>query len=359
MRFEDSETQKLLRTTTRSFLADRFPWEKLYALERTEGELGADDLTSFADMGWLGLLAPAEAGGAGLALVEAAVIIDEFGYAGVPSPVVVSNIVADALARLPGSPAREHLISLVQGTARYSLSDGVLELSNGSLRGALRFVPCGASSDYVLTPTVAGGEPGICLANARAGQATALRALDRRSYADIEFDGVPGEGVLVLATGTEAQAIRERCRSLAAGFAVVEMAGLLNRIKEMTGEYISNRIQFGQPIGKFQAARHHAADLLAAAETTRWAAYHSLWQLDRDPGDSAGIWLARHWAIRAARQAIEVTHLLHGGVGVGMEYPLHILTQTLASLAAQAGTLDEMTERALASLGLAQAGAQD
>lgn len=355
MRFEDSETQKLLRTTVRSFLADKFPWDKLYDVESAEGELTADDITSFAEMGWLGLLAPSAEGGAELPLVEAAVVIEEFGYAGVPSPVAVSNIVADALAGVERTAAREHLASLAKGSAQYTLSDGALTLEDGKVRGSLALVPHGASADYVLTAIDVGGEGAIGLARAGSGHATALRVLDHRSYADIDFEGAVSEDVLVLATSDGAEAIRERCRVLAAGFAVLEMAGLLNRIKEMTGEYISNRVQFGQPIAKFQAARHHAADLLAAAETTRWAAYYALWELDRDPLQTAGIWMARHWAIRAARQAVELTHLLHGGVGVGLEYPLHLLTQSLASLAVRAGTLDEVTERTLASLGIERA----
>ncbi len=355
MRFEDSETQKLLRTTVRSFLADRFPWERLYAIENAEGEPNSEDLKSFAYLGWLGLLAPTAEGGAGLLLFEAAVVIDEFGYAGAPSSVAISNIVADALARLTDAAAQEHLGLLTQGKAQYTLGSGSLALKGGKLRGTLQLVPYGKTADLVLTALNVDGEPGIGLVRAGAGRATPLRILDRRSYADIDFDGASKADVLVLATGNEARAVCERCRVLVAGFSVVEMAGLLTRIKELTGEYISNRVQFGQPIAKFQAARHHAADLLAAAETTRWAAYHALWQLDRDPEETTGIWLARHWAIRAARQAVELTHLLHGGVGVGLEYPLHLLTQSLVSLAVRGGTLDEVTERALASLELGQA----
>ncbi|HET9477477.1 MAG TPA: acyl-CoA dehydrogenase family protein [Dehalococcoidia bacterium] len=355
MRFEDSETQKLLRTTVRSFLADRFPWERLYAIEAAEGDLAPEDLKSFAELGWLGLLAPAAAGGAALSLTEAAVVVDEFGYAGAPSSIAVSNIVADALGRLGDTEARDHLGLLTQGKAQYTLASGSLAVKASHLLGTLQVVPYGNTADHVLTALDIDGEAGIGLVRADAGGAAPLHALDHRSYADLDFEGATTADVLVLATGDEARAASERRRILVAGFSVVEMAGLLARIKDLTGEYISNRVQFGQPIAKFQAARHHAADLLTAAETTRWAIYHALWQLDRDPRDSAGIWLARHWAIRAARQAVELTHLLHGGVGVGMEYPLHLLTQSLASLAVRGGTLDEATARTLASLGFAPA----
>ena len=125
---------------------------------------------------------------------------------------------------------------------------------------------------------------------------------------------------------------------------------MMLRVMEMTGEYISNRVQFGQPIAKFQAARHHAADLLMAAETTRWTAYHALWRFQRDPAHSEGIWLAKHWAIRAAKSAFEITHMLHGGIGVGLEYPLHLYTQGIAAFAVRDGSMNEMTGRLLDSL---------
>jgi alkylation response protein AidB-like acyl-CoA dehydrogenase len=120
---------------------------------------------------------------------------------------------------------------------------------------------------------------------------------------------------------------------------------------EMTAEYISNRVQFGQPIAKFQAARHHAADILMQAQSTRWAAYHAIWQYERS-GDASEIWLAKHYAIRASQKVYEWTHLLHGGIGVGMEYPLHLYTQGLTGFSARNGSINEMIGRTLNGLGL-------
>src|SRR3972149_707543 len=110
MQFSDSETQKLLRSTARSYLADTFPWERLYALERGEAQLTDAELQGFADLGWLSLLAPESAGGGGVSLLEAAVVIEELGYAAVPAPVTASNIAAWLLSRVPAeSAACEHL----------------------------------------------------------------------------------------------------------------------------------------------------------------------------------------------------------------------------------------------------------
>src|SRR5688572_33166870 len=97
MQFEDSETQKLLRDTTGSYLAANYPPDRLYAIESGKTPLDRNDLDSLAGMGWLSLLAPEASGGGGVSLLEAATVIDEFGYAAVPAPVVASNVAAYVL----------------------------------------------------------------------------------------------------------------------------------------------------------------------------------------------------------------------------------------------------------------------
>src|SRR6266581_9779062 len=103
MLFADSETQKLIRDTARSVLRDRYPWERLYALERGDAALSAEDLKEFAALGWLGLLAPESAGGSGASLLETAVVIEELGYAGVPAPISAANVASQVLAWSLGS----------------------------------------------------------------------------------------------------------------------------------------------------------------------------------------------------------------------------------------------------------------
>jgi len=178
-----------------------------------------------------------------------------------------------------------------------------------------------------------------------------VQMLDRQGYCNLQFEDVDAAALLVLARDGEAEALHERCDALNTAFSLIELAGLMQRVLEMTGEYISNRVQFGQPIAKFQAARHHAADLLMQAETSRWTAYHALWSFQTN-ADSREIWLAKHWAIRAAKSAFEITHLLHGGIGVGLEYPLHLYTQAMAAFAVRNGTLNEMVTRTLESMDL-------
>jgi alkylation response protein AidB-like acyl-CoA dehydrogenase len=87
------------------------------------------------------------------------------------------------------------------------------------------------------------------------------------------------------------------------------------------------------------------------AQSTRWAAYHAIWKYERD-SDPSELWLAKHFAIRASQKVYEWTHLLHGGIGVGMEYPLHLYTQGLTGFSARNGSINEMIGRTLDTLSL-------
>jgi alkylation response protein AidB-like acyl-CoA dehydrogenase len=367
--YADSETQKLLRDTARSYLKDKYPVERLYALEDGHAELNSADLREFADLGWLGLLAPESAGGGALSLLEASVVAEEIGYAGVPAPVTVSNVAATLLSGVNGADG--HLLDLVAGRKLYTVSEtarrgyrGQSPLTGGSggvppicispgggegsdtnIAGTTSSVPFGMQADYVIAPA---GEA-VVLVSLEGAERTPVQHTDRGGFADIPLDGAAV--ALTLASGDSARVLEERIDALTTALSLMELSGMLQRVMEMTAEYISNRVQFGQPIAKFQAARHHAADILMQAQSTRWAAYHAIWQYERS-GDASEIWLAKHYAIRASQKVYEWTHLLHGGIGVGMEYPLHLYTQGLTGFSARNGSINEMIGRTLDGLGL-------
>jgi alkylation response protein AidB-like acyl-CoA dehydrogenase len=352
--YADSETQKLLRDTARSYLRDKFPVDRLYALEDGEAEIGSADVKELADLGWLGLLAPESAGGGGLSLLEAAVVAEEIGYAGAPVPVTVSNVVAALLSGQQTADSRQlegHLLDLVAGRKLYTVGDERnRKTENGNRRPpgtVLRSVPFGESADFVIAPI----DESVALIALEGTKREPVCHTDRSGYADLHLD--EARVAVTLALGADAVKLRDRCDALQTALGLMELSGMLQRVMEMTAEYISNRVQFGQPIAKFQAARHHAADILIQAQSTRWAAYHAIWRYEQD-GDTSEIWLAKHYAIRASQKVYEWTHLLHGGIGVGMEYPLHLYTQGLTGFSARNGSINEMIGRTLDGLGLSQ-----
>lgn len=362
MQYADSETQQLLRATTRSYLAAEFPPERLYAIESGDAPLSVDELQKLADMGWLGLIAPGSGGGLGL--TDAAAVIEEFGYAAVPAPVAVSNVAADLLSRAKLGDPRRHLENLAGGRQSYTVSESTRASDAepasyssptavaGRLHGTLPRVPFAQVADWVLAPLTLDGQPAFAAFALDGARLDETRLMDRATYADVHLDDVPLDRATVLATGDLALDLHDRCDALVTALSLVETVGMMQRTLEMTAQYITERVQFGQPIAKFQAARHRAADLLTQTETARWAAYHALWRFEENANDTDEIWLAKHWAIRAADRVYQVSHLLHGGVGVDIEYPLHLYTQAIAAFAVRGGGMSEMVDRTLESLEL-------
>ncbi len=362
MLYGDSDIQKLVRGTARNYLADNYPWERLYALEQSgPAGLAGDDLAQLANLGWLALVAPETDGGGGLTLVEAAVVVEELGHAAVPTNVIVSNVAAHMLARTGQGESVERL---ARGTARYTVSQATrrreravpgiefLRMEGGALHGQLPAVPFAASSEYVLGPcAVDGRESYACipLAGAELHQA---RQMDSSTVSHVSFAGADGSGMRILATGGEAAALAEHADTLMTGFGLIELCGAMQRTVRMTADYISNRVQFGQPVAKFQSARHRAAEMLMYTDATRWAAYRALWEY-QETGDASGLWRTKLWADKAASLLFENAHMLHGGIGVGVEYPLHLFTQILAANIVRDGTASEMSRRVVESLEVA------
>ncbi len=364
MRFSDSETQRLLRDTTRSYLADRFASERLYPLHHGESPLTEAELHGFAELGWFGLLVAESEGGGGVSLLNAAVVIEEFGYAAVPAPVMMGNIAAALLSSVAASDVlRSRLSGLAGGKRLYTVCEGPrrrgrpsepaalpLTATGGTLSGTLPLVPFADVCDFVVAPLIVEGEPAFGLLSLEGARLQRLELLDRPNYFSVHFEETAFDGSAVLATGERAVELHERCDALVTALSLIELAGMMQRILEMTTAFVTNRVQFGQPIAKFQAVRHRAAELLMQTETTRWAAYHALWRFQEDRADTEEIWLAKQWAVRAADRIYQTSHLLHGGVGVAIDYPLHLYTQGVASFAVRGGTMNEMVDRTVETM---------
>jgi alkylation response protein AidB-like acyl-CoA dehydrogenase len=353
MQFHDSETQRLLRTTARSYFASAYPFERLNALHKGHERLSSSDVRALWDLGWLSLLAPEDAGGGGASLLDAAVLVEEAGYACAPAPIAVASVASSLTdASEIGSSLRGGTLTTMAESGRGGSAGPPIAITNARASGTLRAVPFADISTSVIAPVLIDGTSSIAAVPLQQSAIEPLVLLDRACYANITFIDAPVDDTLILAQGQDAESLQERTTALTTALAVIEMAGLMQRVLEMTAEHIKTRQQFDQPIGKFQAARHRAAELLMQVETTRWAAYHALWQYEQN-GDASEIWLAKHWAVRAADRVFQNAHMLHGGVGVGAEHPLHLYTQSIAAFAVRSGTMDKMVDRALDTLDIA------
>jgi alkylation response protein AidB-like acyl-CoA dehydrogenase len=130
-------------------------------------------------------------------------------------------------------------------------------------------------------------------------------------------------------------------RRLARLFAAVQCLGCSQQALEMTAEYVSMRVQFGRPIGTFQAVQHHVANMATDTLGTRYLAYEALWDLDRGDATDTQIAIAKTQASKTATETPMLAHQLHGGMGFVVEYDLHFFSLRGKQASLSWGTAEE------------------
>ena len=101
-------------------------------------------------------------------------------------------------------------------------------------------------------------------------------------------------------------------------------AGILERALELTAEYARNRVQFGRPIGSFQAVTQRLADAYIDVEAVRLTMWQAAWLLAAgDPAAGTAVATAKFWAAEAGHRVAHTAVHVHGGLGIDMSYPVH------------------------------------
>jgi alkylation response protein AidB-like acyl-CoA dehydrogenase len=283
MQFAFTDEQESLRREARSFLAERFPPERVAELADSEAGWDPSSWQALAELGWLGVSVPEDHGGAGLGFLEEAVLLEELGRALYPGPYL--STVALALPALPPELQGE----VASGGARWSAEvDGL--------------VPDLGSVEWVVTEDGAVRAQGEVLETM-----DATRRLGRLSP---DAERRPLDGGI------------DRPRALAA--LAAEAVGVAQRALELAVEHARTRTQFGRPIGVYQAVSHALADTYAETELARSLAYWAAWCVEEDdPEAPVAAAAAKAFAADAAVTACERAIQVHGGIGFTWEHVLH------------------------------------
>jgi alkylation response protein AidB-like acyl-CoA dehydrogenase len=264
-------------------------------------------------VGVAGLGVPEDRGGAGGSYLDCHVVLAELGRAAVASPYPATMIAAQALvlagdgALLPRIAAGELTAALVHG----------LTVRDGTATGVADLVLDGARADVLLAPagdTLYRLEPGAGLR--RDTRTTMDRSLH---LATVRADGVDARPL-----GTLTAAARARLDDLGPVALTAVQAGGAERCLDRTVEYAKQRVQFGRPIGSFQAVKHRLADLLVLVDTAATASWAAAAAWAADAADSPLLAdIAASWCGEAYRQVAAETVQLHGGIAITWEHDAH------------------------------------
>ncbi|MGH2794360.1 MAG: acyl-CoA dehydrogenase family protein, partial [Actinomycetota bacterium] len=196
------------------------------------------------------------------------------------------------------------------------------------LEGEKVAVPAAHIAERILIPARADTSVGIFLLDPRAGGVTLERqsATSGEIVSSLSLDGaaVPEDDVLV-DPGSAAGALARLHDEALTGLCALQV-GMAERALRMTAAYLSEREQFGRPLGVFQAVQQRAADAYIDVEAMRWTMWQAAWLIDEGEPASEAVAIAKYWAAEGGHRVLAAAQHLHGGVGVDMEYPLHRYT---------------------------------
>jgi alkylation response protein AidB-like acyl-CoA dehydrogenase len=343
MNFAFSEEQEELRSSVRRFLEDKSPMTEVRRLmETSEGYDPAVWKQMGEQLGLQAIAIPEEYGGVGFGYVELTVIFEEMGAALLCAPYFSTvALAANALLSsgdesakkdlLPGIAGGETIatLALTEDTGRWDM-DAVTLAATGTggewkLNGHKMFVIDGQTADLILVAgRTAKGVSLFAVEGAAAGLTrTALATMDQtRKQARLEFADTPAR--LVGEEGAAGPAL-SRTLDLAAVALAAEQVGGAQRCLDMAVDYAKTRIQFGRPIGSFQAIKHKCADMLLEVESAKSAAYYAGWAAAEDSEELPVVAsLAKSYCSEAYFHAAAENIQIHGGIGFTWEHDAHL-----------------------------------
>jgi acyl-CoA dehydrogenase len=324
MDFDLSDDQLALRGAARDLL-DNLASPELVR-RHTAGDEPYDRALwgAMVEQGWLGVELPEAAGGLGLGAVESAVLLEEIGRHVAPVPFRSTALALRACARAGRDEAVTALLSgeHVGCIAWSRRSDAVTAKVDGdawTLTGRPDPVVDGPTADVAIVPAL--GPEGLALFAVSLtdhGRPSREAAMDlTRVLGWLHLDDTPAQ---YLGGADAVIALLDH----GATFTAAEMLGSADRVLEMATEYAKERVQFGRPIGSFQAVKHRCADMLVDVEGMRSTVYWAAWCIGAgDPDASIAASTAKTWCSDASKRVMASGLQVHGGIGFTWEHDLH------------------------------------
>ncbi len=343
MDFNFSEDQNAIRELAFQIFTDRATDEFLLEFSRTGNTYDESLWQTLAEQGLLGIAAPEACGGSGLGLIELCLILEEQGRRVAPTPVYASLVLGGLPIAEFGTNEQQarYLGELAKGACKLSAAIAEVGMNvavatevrasrqgdRWILTGERSAVPDGAVADYILVPAQSEeGETtmfivdtslaGVTVTGVDIGLSGERAANVTLSNVELPADaalGAPGQGDEIL------QWLLQRAN---VGHCALQV-GVTEEAMRRTAEYVSERKQFGIPLGTFQALAMRMADSYIDVEGIRSTYWLAMWRLSEGVDAQAEVRIAKWWACDAAHRVVSTAQHLHGGMGADVEYPIH------------------------------------
>lgn len=363
MDFDPDDAQRMIRDSAAKFFDKRCPRGAVLQMAERSGSCSDQLWTEMADLGWMGIPFPEEYGGMGMGFLELSMVLEEMGRVLLPGPYFASVVLGGLTVLLGGSEEqkRQWIPGIADGSLKATVAlyepDGRFLPSRYATRavrsedgfvlsGNKLFVLAGDEVGLIVCPaTEEDGTVSLFLVNAGVDGMTRTRlpTLDiTRPLSELKLDQVRVPFSHRLGKGGDGNIVLGHVADYAAVALGVEILGSAQRVLDLTFDYAKQRVQFGKPIGSFQAIKHKCADLHVRKVTLEAAARYAAWTADQAlrGGDaplaytsSVAKTFAQQAYYRIAADAIQI----HGGIGFTWEYELHLYLKRAKGVEAMFG----------------------
>ena len=372
-----SETQQMLKNSAREFLAQECQPTLVREMEEDAKGHSPQLWQKMTGLGWTGLAFPEEYGGAGGDFLDLAILIEEMGRALVPSS-FFSTVVLGGLTVLDvgNTEQRQDLLpNICQGQIIMTLALTEPSASfepSGIQVGARRdgddyiidgtklFVPDALVADglIVVARTSENEEPTSGITNflvpttSLGVNISPLDTVADDKQCEVVFDQVRVPESAILGEVDMGWPIVERAMQRAAAGKCMEMLGGAEAVLDLTVEYAKQRVQFGRPIGSFQAVQHQCAEMATQVECCRYVAYQAAWNIADGGSSGTPVSMAKAFISESYRKVCAIAHQSHGAIGFTKDHNLQLYTRRARAQEVAFGDASYHKERVTQALGI-------
>jgi alkylation response protein AidB-like acyl-CoA dehydrogenase len=372
-----SEEQQMLQNSAREFLERECPTTLVREMEEDDRGYPTELWRQMGELGWTGVLIPEEYGGTGGSLTDFAVLLEEIGRFLAPTPLFQSVVLGGLTILNGGSDEQKKAyvpgiasggtiatLALTEESAQYTPEavavQGQVQGDNIVINGTKLFVDYANVADYLITVVRTGSgaspEDGITVLvvdGKSPGITTSrLQTMARDHQCEVVFQNVSVPAANVLGQVGGGWPLVKQTLQNAAVMQCAEAAGGGRAVLERTVEYVRTRVQFGRPIGSFQAIQHFCANMVNEIDAARLATYLALARLEDGGNSDAEVAQAKALTNLNYKWATLQAHQMHGGIGFMQEYDLQLWTRRAKTMELKYGNTADHREAYAKAIGL-------
>jgi alkylation response protein AidB-like acyl-CoA dehydrogenase len=344
-----SEEQEMLRKVAHDFLQTECPKRLVRQLDESDEGYSSELWHKMAELGWMGLVFPEKYGGSGRSFLDLAVLLEEMGYNIVPGPflstvvlcgltILTAGSEAQKIKFLPKIASGEMILSLALTEPTVSYGAASVETKaiarNGEyvINGTKLFVLNANVADCILcvarTGKTGNPEEGITIflvdTTSPGVKCTLLKTLARDKQCEVVFDNVTVSEKNIVGERDEGWPIVKDILQKATVAKCAEMVGGAQAALDMAVNYAKERVQFGRPIGSFQAIQHYCANMATDVSGSRFITYKAAWKVSEGLPADLDVAIAKAWGSEAYGRVTLSAHQIFGAIGFTMDHDIHL-----------------------------------